>query len=244
MQRFNWFHINKIAFISGHLDVDALDFKTHYIPKINEAIAKGHYFVVGDAKGADALAQNYLYHNYHHLYVKVYHMLDKPRFNEGSFAAIGGFENDDDRDSAMTGASDYDIAWIRPGKENSGTAKNINRRFENKIRGFSTLEKGWDSYDADPASQLAVKNALSLYANAATLAYKVTPTIVGGIAMYYAKKMIFIELYNDGTNCVIWNYGRIDENVELDINCSLTLDELIAELNEKLDNETNNTKPI
>lgn len=28
----------------------------------------------------------------------------------------------------MTAVSDYDIAWVRPGRENSGTAKNLLRR--------------------------------------------------------------------------------------------------------------------
>jgi hypothetical protein len=29
----------------------------------------------------------------------------------------------------MTLASDFDIAWVRPGKEDSHTAKNIKRRY-------------------------------------------------------------------------------------------------------------------
>ena len=116
------------AFISGHLDIDELDFNEFYKPSIDEAIRHGHNFVVGDAKGADALAQNYLNHNYHRAYVKVYHMFDKPRWNEGGCDTIGGFTCDEERDAAMTKASDYDIAWIRPGKEKSGTARNLERR--------------------------------------------------------------------------------------------------------------------
>lgn len=60
--------------------------------------------------------------------VTVYHMLDQPRNNVGNRVTLGGFKSDEERDSAMTSASDYDIAWIRKGKEKSGTAKNILRR--------------------------------------------------------------------------------------------------------------------
>ena len=45
------------------------------------------------------------------------------------FKTVGGFENDIDRDSAMTKNSNYDVAYIRKGKEDSGTAQNILRRF-------------------------------------------------------------------------------------------------------------------
>jgi hypothetical protein len=57
----------------------------------------------------------------------VYHMMESPRNNEG-FPTIGGFRSDDGRDMAMTMASDCDIAWVRSGRGNSGTAKNVERR--------------------------------------------------------------------------------------------------------------------
>lgn len=44
------------------------------------------------------------------------------------FKTVGGFESDRVRDEAMTAASDADIAWVRPGREKSGTAKNLKRR--------------------------------------------------------------------------------------------------------------------
>ena len=56
-------------------------------------------------------------------------MFDYPRFNCG-WPTIGGFKSDEERDRAMTLASSVDIAWVRPGKENSCTAKNIERRKE------------------------------------------------------------------------------------------------------------------
>ena len=57
----------------------------------------------------------------------VYHMLASPRNNAG-FPAIGGFASDTEHDARMTADSDQDIAWVRPGREKSGTQKNIDRR--------------------------------------------------------------------------------------------------------------------
>ena len=111
-------------FISGHLDVTLEEFSKHYHTPITEARNAGHCFVIGDAKGVDAMAQVFL-KGYDK--VTVFHMFEKPRHNE-NFPVIGGFKNDEDRDSAMTWASDLDIAWVRPGREKSGTAKNIARR--------------------------------------------------------------------------------------------------------------------
>lgn len=118
-----------IAFISGHLDVTNVEFFEHYVLKINEAISLNHTFVIGDARGLDKLAQEYLLGMIEDKgRVTVYHMFDKPRFNMGMFPTKGGYQSDDERDSAMTENSHYDIAWVRPGRETSGTAKNLLRR--------------------------------------------------------------------------------------------------------------------
>jgi hypothetical protein len=111
-------------FISGHLDLTDTEFDLHYAPDITKAMIEKGKFVVGDARGADAMAQNFLkgYKD-----VVVYHMFEKPRNNCG-FQTRGGFKSDDSRDTAMTAISQIDIAWVRPGKENSGTAKNLKRR--------------------------------------------------------------------------------------------------------------------
>lgn len=42
----------------------------------------------------------------------------------------GGFKSDEERDSAMTKGSDFDIAFIKDKRWNSGTAQNIKRRHE------------------------------------------------------------------------------------------------------------------
>lgn len=116
----------KIAFISGHLKISDEEFAEHYIPKIDKAIKDGCGFVIGDADGVDAMAQKYLAEKGR--IPGVYHMFDNPRNTVDYAGHVGGFQNDDERDAAMTAASDFDIAWVRPGKENSGTAKNLKRR--------------------------------------------------------------------------------------------------------------------
>ena len=114
-----------IAFISGHLDLTLDEFDLHYKPAIDTGLQRGHSFVVGDARGADLMSQSYLFNKTDK--VTVYHMHTSPRHNVG-FETRGGFVSDDDRDGQMTDDSTYDIAWIRPGRERSGTMKNISRR--------------------------------------------------------------------------------------------------------------------
>lgn len=57
-------------------------------------------------------------------------MFKAPRYTAlRSVPTQGGFTSDIERDKAMTEHSDYDIAFIRKGKESSGTAQNILRRW-------------------------------------------------------------------------------------------------------------------
>ena len=116
---------SQIYFISGHLDLTKQEFQEHYQSKIDDAIETGASFVVGDARGADSLAQHYLEGKTNS--VTVYHMFEKPRNNIG-FKTQGGFDSDASRDKEMTINSTADIAWVRPGRETSGTAKNLKRR--------------------------------------------------------------------------------------------------------------------
>lgn len=114
-----------IYFVSGHLDLTQDEFNDHYKPILNAALDERASFVVGDARGTDVMAQRYLALN--RAKVTVFHMFDSPRNNVG-FPTRGGFQSDKERDAAMTAASDRDIAWARPGREKSGTAKNLKRR--------------------------------------------------------------------------------------------------------------------
>lgn len=113
-------------FISGHLDLTQDEFDLHYKTIIDKALEGESTFLIGDASGADSLAQKYLYGKSRH--IKVYHMFDSPRNNYGEYPTMGGYTSDKDRDSAMTRLSDSDILWIRKGRESSGTAKNLKRR--------------------------------------------------------------------------------------------------------------------
>ena len=115
----------KVCFISGHLDITAEEFRQHYVPSIDKLHSAGYSFVVGDARGTDTIAQEYLWKL--GADVIVYHMFDSPRNNYG-FKTAGGFASDNERDKAMTAASSVDIAWVRPGREKSGTARNLARR--------------------------------------------------------------------------------------------------------------------
>ena len=117
----------KTYFISGHLTTTDDEFDEYYVPEIEQALKEGDAFVVGDARGTDQMAQSFLKDKTDN--VIVYHMFEMPRCNSG-FKTVGGFKTDTERDEAMTKASDADIAWVRPGREKSGTAKNLNRRIE------------------------------------------------------------------------------------------------------------------
>lgn len=135
--------MGKTFFISGHLDLTLEEFDQHYTPRILAALAAygdETRFVVGDAQGADALAQSFLRHRLFDTSVAngvgvsgqvvVYHMFTSPRNNVGGFPTRGGYRSDEERDMAMTLASDEDIAYVRPGRlgNNSGTERNIDRR--------------------------------------------------------------------------------------------------------------------
>lgn len=116
------------AFISGHINLTEDEFKEHYVPKIREAFRNGDRFVIGDAPGADTMAQKLLSRVCFSDEVTIFYPFNKPRNLVGNFKTVGGFKSYTERDAAMTKNSDYDIAWVRTGKENSGTAKNLKRR--------------------------------------------------------------------------------------------------------------------
>ena len=126
-------------FISGHIDLTPVEFRSHYVDKIEEAIENGGHFVVGDSRGADSLAQLYLAsHITDTSRVVVYHLGREPLNNLGCFPTHGGFTNHTEKDSMMTYSSHQDIVYVRRqryGKQcnqtgTSGTQKNIDRRKE------------------------------------------------------------------------------------------------------------------
>ena len=127
-----------IYFISGHGDLSYEDFQLYYEPIIDRVVMEDSeaQFIVGDYKGADKFAMDYIF-QYYTTPLVIYHMFDTPRnIPEGlsenpeleGVYFEGGFTSDEEKDSAMTRDSDFDIAFIKDGRWDSGTAQNIKRR--------------------------------------------------------------------------------------------------------------------
>lgn len=116
------------AFISGHLDLTQEEFDEHYAPRILDAIQKGHNFIVGDARGADAMAQQFIHKHGQGCALTICFMFYSPRNTVEGANHRGGFDEDSERDRYMTLESDFDIAWVRLNRPKSGTQKNIDRR--------------------------------------------------------------------------------------------------------------------
>ena len=87
--------MGNIYFISGHLDLTEDEFNLYYKPIIDEALKNECEFIIGDARGADTMAQQYLFNKTDK--VIVYHMFENPRNNMGNFKTIGGFKSDEER---------------------------------------------------------------------------------------------------------------------------------------------------
>lgn len=127
-----------IYFISGHRNLSYEDFEKYYTPIIDKAIREDDEakFVIGDCCGVDKFAMDYIF-NKDICHITIYHMFNKPRnIPEANTRVIldlvdfrGGFKSDEERDSAMTKDSDFDIAFVKDGRWNSGTAQNIKRRY-------------------------------------------------------------------------------------------------------------------
>ena len=116
-----------VYMISGHRDATREEFVEHYVPMIDDAMSNGGHFVVGDCDGIDIMSQKYLFSRTYP-YVEVYHMFESPCHHVKTYHTVGGWKSDVDRDWGMTIASDVDLAWVREGKERSGTAQNLWRR--------------------------------------------------------------------------------------------------------------------
>lgn len=101
-----------IFFISGHLDLTHDEFIKYYKKPIDNEIKNSSHFIIGDARGADTMAQTYI-HGKGYTDVCIFHIGEKPRNNVGNFNTTGGFESDKDRDKACTMCSEFDIAYCR-----------------------------------------------------------------------------------------------------------------------------------
>lgn len=108
----------KIAFISGPIEPGWDYFTTHYAPRIREAVAAGHSFVIGPAPGMDTLAFQFLMREgvdpsrvtvyFAEFQEWVMASLKEHRENLGAKTVVEGLTTAD-RDGVMTRDSDYDI---------------------------------------------------------------------------------------------------------------------------------------
>lgn len=137
--------VNRIVFVSGHLDLTKEEFEEHYVPRLRKAVDNGARFVVGDAAGADSMTQQWLVENDSRGgKCHVFHMLEKPRYCAAIFSSFGGYTSDEERDSVMTKSSTEDIAWVRRGREKSGTAKNLKRRIQQREASRKAEIESWE----------------------------------------------------------------------------------------------------
>ena len=126
-----------IYFVSGHRDLTQEEFDEHYIPLIDKVLKEDIWaeFIVGDWEGCDTIFVEYMIskRSYPDIIVTC---VENPRikpFGDDLFHYCRTYcklcNTYEECDAFMTQESDFDIAWIRPGKEDSHTAKNIKRRY-------------------------------------------------------------------------------------------------------------------
>lgn len=121
-------------FVSGHRDLTQEEFDEHYALRIYQIIVEDSFaeFCVGDWEGCDSMFITYIEDNFVNITIHLY-FVDKPHLclnhNSENHLILHNLNTYDECDASMTKNSDFDIAWIRPGREDSHTAKNIKRRY-------------------------------------------------------------------------------------------------------------------
>lgn len=120
-------------FISGHRDLTYTEFREHYVPLIQKIIRYDLLceFIVGYCEGCDRMFLEWMQKHFPSHSILIFHCIpihdeDLKQYHNLYFYKCDTYE---DCDVTMTLNSDFDIAWIREGRENSHTAKNIKRRY-------------------------------------------------------------------------------------------------------------------
>ena len=120
-------------FVSGHRDLTISEFREHYVPLIQKIIKDDVWceFVVGFCEGCDLMFIEWMKEHAPSHDLLVFHCTHIPENFWDNYPNIYLYKCDDHEtcDTAMTRNSDFDIAWVRLGRENSHTAKNIKRRY-------------------------------------------------------------------------------------------------------------------
>ena len=119
----------QIAFVSGHMNLTPQQLSEHYFPRLDEALAQGHHFVIGDAAGLDTSALTYLLaqiDKYPDIKQRITVHISRPSQID-KYQSMGmhtecvseKYQKGDprarhlNRDARMTRASNYDILWVR-----------------------------------------------------------------------------------------------------------------------------------
>jgi hypothetical protein len=125
--------VNSTYFVSGHRDLTEEEFETFYAPLIQQVLndKPNANFIIGDCEGCDIMAQNYLVDIIDDVSrITVYCVGDAPRnVNPYIISIKNGFNDDREKDIAMTNDSFEDIALVRSPEVWSGTGENILRRY-------------------------------------------------------------------------------------------------------------------
>lgn len=123
----------KSIFISGNLDLSEKQFMQYYLPVISELAKESIiYFNVSDDEGCAAMTQVLLNSILKDKFkVSVYCVGDNPKhFVSNEFLCFTGFKTVEERNAAMTFASNMDLHVILPGKGRSSVEDNLCRRNE------------------------------------------------------------------------------------------------------------------
>jgi len=123
----------KSVFISGNLDLTDKQFIQYYLPIITELVKDENiYFNVSDDDGCSEMTQvllNKLLEKKSR--VSVYCVGGNPKhFVSSEFVCFTGFKTLEERNAAMTFASNMDLHVILPGKGRSSIEDNLCRRNE------------------------------------------------------------------------------------------------------------------
>lgn len=109
-----------------------------------------------------------------------------------------------------------------------------------KLETFRGMEKGWDSYKADPPNDTSIANSqvfLKLCQEKDFLPQRVTPTCVGGVAMLWRDDgdKVFIEFYNSNKSCYLLDRGEGDFDVKYNNENEVTIEDMKSFLRERKD---------
>jgi hypothetical protein len=89
-----------------------------------------------------------------------------------------------------------------------------------KHESFHALQRGWDSYNAEPPSETAISNARRilhlLWSGGATVPVRISPSVEGGVGIIFSgpgEKYADIECFNDGEILAITSEGSMEPSV-------------------------------